>query len=107
VALPLLFTPLLGQGLPARLIITLIILAPLGLLMGMPFPQGIRALEREAPDLIPWAWGINGCTSVISAILAAMGAVSFGLSAVLAAGCAAYLVAWLTARMAWVRGPES
>jgi hypothetical protein len=101
VALPAVFTPLLGQGLPLRLVVTLGLLAPLGLLMGMPFPRGIRALEREAPGLIPWAWGINGCTSVISAILATMGAVSFGLSAVLVGGCAAYLIAWLTARRAW------
>jgi len=99
--LPLLLAPLLGFNLPVRLAVTLITLAPLGLLMGMPFPRGIQSLEKKAPGLIPWAWGINGCTSVISAILAAMGAVSFGLSVVLAAGCAAYFIAWLTARTAF------
>ncbi len=107
VALPALFTPLLGWGFPVRLAVTLAVLAPLGLLMGMPFPRGIRALERQAPGLIPWAWGINGCASVISAILATMGAVSFGLSAVLGAGCAAYFAAWLTARRAWELTPRA
>jgi hypothetical protein len=44
-------------------------------------------------DLVPWAWGINGCVSVISSILASMLALSVGFSWVLVAGGGAYLIA--------------
>jgi hypothetical protein len=59
-------------------------------------PGGIRLLEQRAPQLIPWAWAVNGCASVVSSILAVMGAVTFGFSRVLVAGAVAYLLAWFT-----------
>jgi len=68
-------------------------LAPLGFLMGFPFPEGIRLTGRIAPGLVPWAWGVNGCASVLSSILAVMIAVSYGFSAVLLIGGAAYALA--------------
>ncbi len=60
--------------------------------MGLPFPKGIAVTSRLAPGLIPWAWGINGCASVLSSILASMGALTFGFSWVLACAGGAYLV---------------
>jgi hypothetical protein len=62
----------------------------LGLLMGIPFPTGIAALKAGVPDLIPWAWAINGCASVLSSILAAMLALSWGFHGVLLLAAAAY-----------------
>ncbi|MCD2450003.1 SAM-dependent methyltransferase [Methylicorpusculum oleiharenae] len=56
------------------------LIAPLGFCMGMPFPMGIASLSRTSPELIPWAWGVNGCASVISAILATLIAMQFGFS---------------------------
>jgi spermidine synthase len=90
--LPLLFRSLLGLGLGGRLLSSILILAPLGFLMGLPFPKGIAVTSRLAPGLIPWAWGINGCASVLSSILASMGALTFGFSWVLACAGGAYLV---------------
>lgn len=90
--LPLLFRSLLGLGLGLRLLSSILILAPLGFLMGLPFPKGIAVTSRFAPGLIPWAWGINGCASVLSSILASMGALTFGFSWVLAWAGGAYLV---------------
>jgi hypothetical protein len=46
-----------------------------------------------APDLIPWAWDINGCTSVLASILSAMLAISFGFSRVLLGASVAYVAA--------------
>ena len=79
----------------SRLLASVVILAPLGFLMGFPFPQGIRLTDRIAPGLIPWAWGVNGCASVLSAILAVMIAISSGFSRVLLFGGAAYALALL------------
>lgn len=94
--LPSVFALSLGLPLELRLVETVVVLAPLGILMGMPFPLGIRWLERATPDLVPWAWGVNGAASVVSSVLAALLALSFGFSAVLAAGALCYGAAWLT-----------
>lgn len=56
------------------------LIAPLGFFMGMPFPMGMASLGRNIPALIPWAWGINGCASVVSAILATLIATEFGFT---------------------------
>jgi hypothetical protein len=70
-------------------------IAPVGLLMGMPFPHAVRAL-RDNDDLIPWAWAANGSASVVSAVLAAVLAVSWGFTPVLVISAGLYLLAgWL------------
>jgi hypothetical protein len=88
--LPHLFGWFLGAGLAVRLVVSIVMLAPLGFLMGVPFPKGISLISVVAPNLVPWAWGINGCSSVLSSILAVMIAISYGFSWVLIAGGAAY-----------------
>lgn len=71
---------LLQQGDVSRYVLSVLLIAPLGFCMGMPFPLGLMQLSRTLPALIPWAWGINGCASVISAILAVIIAMEFGFS---------------------------
>jgi hypothetical protein len=73
-----------------RVIVGALALFPLGFLMGTLFPKGIAYLEDRAPALIPWAWGINGATSVISAIGSALLALTFGFAVVMACGAACY-----------------
>ncbi len=96
--LPLLFGAMLGAPLTVRFLVTCLSLAPLGFLMGVPFPGGLEWLRIRAPGLIPWAWAINGCASVLASILAAMIALSTGFSWVLAAGAMAYGLAWFALR---------
>jgi hypothetical protein len=76
--------------LEVRVIAGALALFPLGFLMGTMFPKGIAYLEARAPALIPWAWGINGATSVISAIGSALLALTFGFAFVVACGAACY-----------------
>ena len=71
-------------------------IAPLAFAMGMPFPLGLARLARNAPAFVPWAWGLNGCASVIAAILAVLLAIALGLRATLLIAAALYLFA------AWV-----
>jgi hypothetical protein len=74
-------------------------LAPMALLMGLPFPLGLAWLESLAGPgrvLVPWAWAINGCASVVASVLAAILAISYGFTVVLALGAAAYAVAAAT-----------
>ena len=96
--LPALLDALMGLPLGLRLLATAVCLAPLGFLMGTPFPGGLAWLQQRAPGLIPWAWAVNGCMSVIASVLAAMLALSAGFSWVLAAGALAYAGAWLILR---------
>jgi hypothetical protein len=65
-------------------------LFPLGFAMGVLFPKGLARLEASAPHLVPWAWGVNGVMSVISAVASALLALTFGFSAVMVAGAVCY-----------------
>jgi hypothetical protein len=95
--LPRLFEVALAAPLWVRLIVAVVALAPPGFLMGIPLPRGMARLERQAPELIAWAWGVNGAVSVVTSILAALLALSSGFSAVLALGAACYAGALVTA----------
>jgi hypothetical protein len=77
----------------ARILISIILIAPLAFCMGMPFPLGLSQLAEHAPGLIPWAWAINGCASVISAVLATLLAIHLGFSTVIAAALVLYALA--------------
>jgi len=96
VVYPTLLRPILnatlGTPLPVRLAVTVISLAPLAVFMGMPFPRSLALVQMVNPNLVPWAWAVNGCASVLSSILAAMLAVSAGFHIVLVAAGGAYAV---------------
>jgi spermidine synthase len=76
-----------------KIMVTVLLIAPLAFAMGMPFPLGLSELGRNAPVLVPWAWGINGCASVISAVLATLVALHFGFVALMLAALVIYTVA--------------
>ena len=82
-----------------RVAVAALTIAPIGFLMGIPFPRGIAALQG-ASDLVPWAWAANGSASVISAVLAAILALSLGFPSVLLIGAGLYLVSAVTG---WAR----
>ena len=79
---------------PAKVAIALVLIAPLAVPMGMPFPLGLGRLQARWRELVPWAWGINGCASVVSAVLATLLALHFGFAAVIGLAAALYLAAW-------------
>ena len=66
----------------ARIALALILIAPLAVPMGLPFPIGLARTHRAAPSLVPWAWGVNACASVIAAVLATLIAMHLGFTAV-------------------------
>ncbi|MBM3956460.1 MAG: hypothetical protein FJ313_00225 [Gemmatimonadetes bacterium] len=85
---------ILGFPLAARVSLAVLVIAPLGVLMGVPFPTGIGALRERRAGLIPWAWGVNGYASVVGSVLAALMALSWGFAWVLGAAGAVYVAAW-------------
>jgi hypothetical protein len=93
-----------GLGFGYRLLISAVLLAPLGFVMGMPFPTGLRALAAApAPEFpaglsdsaVEWAWAMNAAASVLGSVLAMVIAIQFGLTVTLACGAGAYLLALL------------
>jgi hypothetical protein len=110
--LPSIFNLTLGLPLALRMGLTVLLLAPIGILMGLPFPLGIRqGIEKlpartESSRLIAWAWASNGAASVVSSVLAALLALSFGFTWVLHLGALCYAGAWLIA-MFRIRGEAS
>ena len=98
--LPALLSATIGLPFFAKLLISGVVLAPLGFLMGMPFPSGLRLVAT-----VEWAWALNAAASVLGSVLAMIIAIHFGLTATLACAAAAYLLAagfsrtWTTARI--------
>ncbi|UCD83415.1 MAG: hypothetical protein JSU92_08835 [Deltaproteobacteria bacterium] len=80
----------LGSPLWVRVSIVLLSIFPIGLFMGIPFATGLRYLEHKYPRFIPWAWGINGLTSVMGSVLAIILAMRFGFTMVILLGCLVY-----------------
>jgi len=75
--------------------LALVTIAPVAFAMGLPFPLGLSRLARESPAFVPWAWGLNGCASVVAAIAALLVALHAGLVATLAIALVVYAIgAW-------------
>jgi spermidine synthase len=97
-ALPWLIDVAIPWPLPLRISMAAAILAPLGVLLGMPLPGGMRLLSAGRPEIVPWGWGINGAFSVIGATLAVFIAMNWGFSVALLAAAIVYLGAAATLR---------
>jgi spermidine synthase len=78
--------------------VSVLLIAPLAFLMGMPFPLGLSRVSNSVPSWIPWAWGINGSASVVSAILATLVAIHMGFVFVVLVAVVLYLLAALVLR---------
>lgn len=76
-----------------RFAAAMVMLAPVAVLMGMPFPLGLRTFASESTDRVAWAWAANGFASVVAAPLAALTALEYGSRVLFVAAAAAYLVA--------------
>lgn len=98
VSLSSVFQFALHWSFPLRIAIVVIALAPLGVLMGFFFPAGIRAVGMRSIAFVPWAWGINGCTSVYGSVIAILLAMVFGFNIALAIGTAIYASAFVVAQ---------
>jgi len=88
VLLPWLLSAAVGLPFAIKLAISALVLAPLGFLMGMPFPTGLRLVKT-----VEWAWALNAAASVLGSVMAMIIAIHFGLTVTLLCAAAAYLLA--------------
>jgi hypothetical protein len=91
--LPPIFYGLVWLPHPARIVIAVVLMAPLAMVMGMPMPIGIKLLSKRVPEIIPWAWGVNGAMSVMGSVSALVIAILTGFNQALLVGATLYLLA--------------
>lgn len=88
--LPVLFDKFIIYQTPYKIIFTIFFLMPLGFLMGMPLPMGIKLIKMGGQKIIPWAWGVNCAASVLGSVLSVISLMIFGFNITLIAGCSLY-----------------
>ncbi len=89
-------TLLVGLPLPVKIVLTAVLIAPAGFLMGMPFPTGLARLEQMHSASVRWAWSLNAASSVLGSAAAIFLAIYIGLRLTLVLGGVCYLGALLT-----------
>lgn len=84
-----------GVGLPlfVKIVATVLMIAPAGFVMGIPFPTGLRLLERRHAASVRWAWSLNAAASVLGSVGALVLALYLGLVETLLIGAALYVCA--------------
>ncbi|MDP7432483.1 MAG: hypothetical protein QF890_07915 [Myxococcota bacterium] len=89
----------------ARVLVTFVTVAPLGFVMGMPLPLGMRLLARTNPQSLAWAWGVNGSLSVLGTVVAMTTSIFFGITTTLLVGALVYLLC--TPVFSWRSNPNT
>lgn len=100
-------TPIVESGvaLPfaVRVLISVLLISPVGFAMGTPFPTGLWLLERVMPASVRWAWAINAASSVMGSAAAMFLAIYLGLQLTLVIGGLFYIAAWVSLRTSLMR----
>ena len=87
-----------GWPLAVKMAVTVLVIAPVGFAMGMPFPNGLDRLERRHPAAVRWAWSLNAASSVLGSAGAIFFAIYLGLRETLLLGGLLYVCAMLIIR---------
>ncbi len=85
----------LGWSLFQRAIVTILLVAPLGFFMGMPFPEGLRLVSEHGSEAVPWMWGVNGGSTVLGSVIAIILAMAFNFTTVFVLAATGYGIALL------------
>jgi hypothetical protein len=96
--LPWLLAKAVGLSFGLKLALGVVVLAPLGFFMGMPFPGGLKLLSRSGAATVEWAWSMNAAASVLGSVAAMVIAIHFGLTITLTCAALAYGMAALWSR---------
>lgn len=85
----------LGYPFYLKVLLCIVIMGPLGFLMGMPFPLALERIKHYSIGAIPWCWAINGVASVLSSFLSTIIAIYTGFTFVLIVSSILYILAGL------------
>lgn len=87
---------LIAQGAMVRTAGGVGLVVPLGFLMGMPFPSGLRHFSQVLPNSVALAWAVNGVFSVAGSVLTAALAMKTGFSVAIVVGAVLYILAGMS-----------
>ena len=90
--LPKLIYEMMHLEIWVKVLLSILFLAPLAFVMGMPFPLGLRLVSAMRKEYVIWMFGLNASGSVLGSVMAMMVAMSMGFSSVLALGAGVYLI---------------
>ena len=92
-ALSPMLTALVWLPIGLKMLLTVLLIAPVGFVMGIPFPIGLKRLEEWHPPSVRWAWSLNAASSVLGSVGALVCAIYLGLVETLIIGGLFYLAA--------------
>ena len=87
---------MMGLSLPTRIVLSMLALCPIGIVLGMPMPLGLRRFSARYPDSVAYAWGANGVASVFTSVFGTFVALHFGFVTATGVAAVAYIAALLT-----------
>jgi predicted membrane-bound spermidine synthase len=90
------FNIFLQSSQSVRILVSMIMIFPLGFFLGMPFPLGILAIEGEPTGAVAWAWAMNGLFTVIGGIMSVLLSIFYGFKVTMTVALIIYLVAFYT-----------
>ena len=94
---PALFSSLARLEILWRVVISVVLIAPLAFFMGIPFPYGMSRITNNTKYLVAYGWGVNGFFSVMGSVLVVMLSMSYGFSVVFILSACLYIAAMLVA----------
>jgi hypothetical protein len=94
--LPRIIDLAIAWPLPLRVLAAATLLVPIGIVLGIPLPAGMRLVAAHRPEIIPWGWGMNGAFSVVGATVAVFVAMNWGFSITLSIAALVYGLAAAT-----------
>jgi hypothetical protein len=85
----------IGHDLFVRAAVAALVIAPVAVLLGMPFAHGVGILQRVDPAFVPWAWAVNGSATVVGSVVTVIVSMNFGFHCVLLIAAGIYCLAFL------------
>lgn len=87
---------LLALPVAFKVLVVLLVTAPLSFALGFPFPLGLYLFRGARSHFLPWAWSLNGAFSVIATPLANLLAISAGYKMLLLLSLVFYATVFAT-----------
>ena len=92
ILLPVTGTLLVTVPMLAKIIVSIILVAPAGFVMGMCFPAGMRIAGKQGKSDMPWYWALNGVFGVLFSAFAVLISIYSGITTSLLLGAACYFL---------------
>ena len=90
-----LLSQMMAEDTTTKILMSVLVIFPVGMLMGLFFPTGMRLVQTDYEDDTPWFWALNGIMGVLCAALAVFVSLIFGISVNFFIAAVAYaLVLW-------------